>query len=410
MAYVRGDEGENPFFTQLYSARIELRDRFSLAHRLLQEREEALLLQLQEMEVAYREQHVGQFEQRNELLATKEQLYSSLKGNENRDILQTMLAPLEAKLKELEEGGKLRQRIKLNWDKEEQLKNLLKEFASIELCKMDFDYTNKLFPVRVACKCRIDSDAPGEFDYPTVVAINPKTNNIYIADAPNHRVQVFDQSCEYLSYFYYNMYTPAGIAFNNEEVYVTQFAGNILNIYTANGDFIVSLGCEGVGEVQFNHPYGICISEYNSCIYICERENNRVQVLNIDLSFNSFIAGLIRPKDVKVTNREIFVFDNSSPCIHVYSYERQLTREMVSYGNEVSSSYNFAIDLHSNILITDYEACCVIIFTREGKLIHSFGKGGKNAGEFIDPTGIAVDSEGTIIVASGNPDNCIQFF
>ena len=413
MANLRESERENSFLTQLESARSELRDKFSLAHRLLQEREEAMLLELKGIEDSYREQVQRQTQQKKELLATKEQLYSSLKGNENRDILQTLLAPLETKLRELEEVGELFQRIELSWNEEEQLRDLLKELGIIELKKIELDYTKKTMPVLVACKCRNNSNGPGEFDYPTVIAINSKTNNIYIADAPNHRVQVFDQFCNFIFSFCKNMYTPAGISFHNDYIYVTQYGGNTLNIYTANGDFIVSLGCRGNKELQFNFPFGICIPEYRDNIYICDRENNRVQVLNIDLSFNSFITGLIRPKDVKVTTEEIFVFDNSNPCIHVYNYEHQLTREIISYGNEncqVSSSYHFYIDLNSNILITDYETCCVLIFSTKGMLIHSFGHPGKNPGEFTDPTGIAVDAEDRIIVVSSNPNNCIQLF
>ena len=51
-----------------------------------------------------------------------------------------------------------------------------------------------------------------------------------------------------------------------------------------------------------------------------------------------------------------------------------------------------------------------IIFSKEGKEIYKFGKEGKRPGCFIEPRGIALDSEGRIIVASQNPDHCIQFF
>ena len=413
MASVRGDEGENSFLSQLGSARIELRDKFSRAHKLLQEREDAILRQLQEMENIYIEQHQRQNEQRKELLATKEQLHSSLKGNENQIILLSMLAPLEAKLKELEEGGEELQRIELNWNREEQLENFLKEICTVNLTTSNIDYTNKNKPVLVACKYRPNTCKDGEFKYPTVVAIDSKTNNIYIGDESNNRIQVFTQSCKFLFSFSEKMNCPAGICFHNDQVYVTQFASSTINIYKTNGEFIKSLGGEGENQLQFKGPFGAFISECKNLIFICERNNNRIQILNIDLSFNSFITGLVQPKDVKATKDEIFVLDRSNPCLHVYNYEYELLREIISYGKhgyQVSSSAQFSVDRYSDILISDYSACRVLIFSRDGQLIHSFGKRGIGAGEFTDPTGIAIDSEGRIIVASRNPDHCIQFF
>ena len=88
--------GESPFLSQLESARIELRDKFFRAHKLLQEREETMLRQLQEIENSFRKECLLRAGRRKELLATKEKLQSSLKGN--TDVLQLMLAPLNAKV------------------------------------------------------------------------------------------------------------------------------------------------------------------------------------------------------------------------------------------------------------------------------------------------------------------------
>ena len=414
MASIRRDEGENSFLSQLESARIELRDKFSRAHKLLQEREEAIFRQLQEIENIYIEQHLRQNEQRKELLATKEQLHSSLKGNENQTILLSMLAPLEAKLKGLEEGGEGLQRIELNWNREEQLENFLKEICTVKfLTKSNIDYTNKNKPVLVACKYRPNTSKDGKFKYPTVVAIDSKTNNIYIGDETNNRIQVFNESCEFIFSFSENMNMPAGICFHKSQIYVTQYCSHAVNTYSTNGEFIISKGNKGNKQLQFDCPFGICSSELNNSLYICDRNNNRVQILNPDLSFNSFVLGLINPRDVKVAREEILVLDSQNPCIHVYNSEHELMRELISYGNaecQVSYSLHFCIDRDSNILFTDFSTCCVLIFTRGGKLIHKFGNKGKNAGGFFDPRGIAIDSKERIIVASRNPDHCIQFF
>ena len=210
------------------------------------------------------------------------------------------------------------------------------------------------------------------------------------------------------------MKLPAGMCFREDEVLVTQYGKACINIYTSECKFIESIGNKGTNQLEFKNLFGICFSKHRKTIYVCEWGNNRVQVLNFDLSFNSFIFGLFEPKHVEVSGEEIFVLDTSNPCIHVYNYEHELIREFVSYGNEafqVSRSTNFCIDQNSNILITDRLCCCVLMLSsRNGSLIYKFGKKGKGPGEFISPRGIAVTSEGIIVVSSHNPDHCIQFF
>ena len=60
--------------------------------------------------------------------------------------------------------------------------------------------------------------------------------------------------------------------------------------------------------------------------------------------------------------------------------------------------------------MTDMSGNYVLIFTGEGGLIHRFGSVGAGRGEFIVPSGIAVNSENRIIVASWSTDYCIQLF
>ena len=373
-----------------------------------------MLLELQIIEDSYREQVQRQTQQKIELLLSKEQLYSSLKGNENRDILQTLLAPLEAKLRELEEQVNILQRTELNWNKTVAMKDLIKELSfTLEYKRITTEYSQSI-PILMACKCKPDTNKHGNFKGPTFIVIEPETKQIYIGDEPNNRIQVFNQSCKFLYTFSTNMDHPAGMCFHNGEVLVTQHRGNCVNVYTIECRFLGSIGNKGNNQLQFKNPFGICSSKYTGTVYICEWGNNRVQVLNLDLSFNSFILGLFEPKAIQVTIKEIFVLDTNNPCIHVYNYEHELIRELISYGmatKQVSRSSNFCIDQDSNILITDQSICCVLIFnSRDGSLIYRFGEKGKEPGEFTDPRGITVTSEGIIIVSSSNPDRCIQFF
>ena len=71
---------------------------------------------------------------------------------------------------------------------------------------------------------------------------------------------------------------------------------------------------------------------------------------------------------------------------------------------------SFCLDIEFNILMTDFSAGSVMIFSNRGELLNKFGKRGEGRGDFISPTGIATDREGRIIVLSRNPKHCIQKF
>ena len=67
--------------------------------------------------------------------------------------------------------------------------------------------------------------------------------------------------------------------------------------------------------------------------YIAEYANNRVQCLNLDLTFNSFIDNIFGSRDVKLTSNEIVVLSIRNPCVSLYTYSHQLIREMIPRGD-----------------------------------------------------------------------------
>ena len=265
----------------------------------------------------------------------------------------------------------------------------------------------------VAGKHRYErSSAPGEFNDPRSIAIDSVTNNIYICDAGNNRVQVFNESLEFLFSFSEEMNSPFGICIHLSEVYVTQFAANSLSVYSPEGRYIQSVGREGKEELEFDWPRGVAVSTVNNLIYICDCWNNRIQCLNLDLTFNSFIFKVTHPRDIKLTSRDVVVSTEIIPCIHFYDYSHQLIREIIirGEGNQVINPWYFCLDRECNILMTSLSRHNVLIFSDRGQLLHQFGKRGEGRGDFIFPAGITVDRHDRIIVASRNPNHCIQLF
>ena len=403
--------GENLFISHLDRVRVELREKVARAHQVLQERETALLSELQELEDIYRGE--GENYQIDQLRTSKELLISTLTDNKNQESLLQTVALLDTKMREvatnLQTARDWLGRVELEWD--ENLERILSSTGSI-LVEVP-DYKEKGNPVMVFGKHRKEKSlAPREFYEPRSIAIDSDTNNIYICDGCNNRVQVYNESLEFLFSFTEEMNIPVRICIYLDEVYVAQRDANSLCVYSTEGRYIQSVGRRGNKELEFHWLGGIAVSTVNNLIYICDCWNNRIQCLNLNLTFNSFISEVMEPSDIKLTQQNVVVLTGGSPCIQFYNYSHQLIREIITQrsGNHLMNSLHFCLDRVFNILITDCSADCVLIFSSEGQLLHKFGKRGEERGEFIFPTGIAVDRKDRIIVVSHNSNNCIQLF
>ena len=202
------------------------------------------------------------------------------------------------------------------------------------------------------------------------------------------------------------MKAPEGICIHNKLAYVTD--DDSLNVYNTNGKFLKSVGKKGKKKLEFDSPSGVAVCENKNRIYICD--TNRIQCLNLNLTFHSVISDVTRPLDIKLTPEEIMVLTHGDHWIQYYNYANKLIREIIPLGGPGSSPFNFCIDVDQNILVTYWSDHYAVIFTSKGELIQSIGGKGEERGKFYRPTGIAIDSEKRIIVASQNHENCLQMF
>ena len=404
--------GEESFLSHVERVRSEIHTKFIGAHELLQAREADLSAELQRLVDEYTGDELVL--QIKELTVSKDALKIALTKNTNKEILDQSLGPINTLIKELE--TKLRtakdsyQSVSLEWDVE--LEKKLSVAGEIRLNAVNEairDYKEIGDPVAVFGKHSEEASLPGVFWYPNGIAINPVNDYIYFCDFGNNRVQVFNKSFEFVFQFSEKMNSPNGICIEQNKVYVTQNSSHCLNVYSTEGKYLDSVGVKGKNELEFEQPRGLDISTEKDRIYIAEYENDRIQCLNLDLKFNSFINDIYGALDVKLTSIEIVVLSLRNPCVSLYTYSHQLIREMVP-SSDGNRPFYFILDKSLNILFTDYGTHCVSIFSFGGELIHRFGKEGEKRGEFIEPTGITIDCGGRIIVASYTPEYCIHVF
>ena len=247
-----------------------------------------------------------------------------------------------------------------------------------------------------------------QLNCPWGVTVNHNTGNIYVADLFNNCVKVFDNTAKYLSKFgdrkgEGKMYHPRGLLICGNRVFVSH--NHCVLVYELDGKFVSRIASAGSGELQFVSPFGLSTDESNNDIYICDCSNNRIQIISENLQYKSQFGkdALYRPLDITLYKDNIFVLDQSNPCLHIYNKDLVLQKSVVTRGEEqqVINPYFFFIDKFGYILITDYNSDSILILNSEFEFVHKIS--------VTKPKGITMDEEDRIIVTC-DVSKCLQIF
>ena len=284
--------------------------------------------------------------------------------------------------------------------------------AVSKLCKLvetvsEIDYKSKTQSV-ISVRDRGTGDE--QLNKPLGVTVDHNTGHIYVADQWNKCVKVFDNTAKYVFKFGDSggegkMDYPIGLVICCDKVLITQNS-NIL-IYQLNGKFVTRIGNEGSGNLQFNFPFGLATDESNNDIYICDKSNNRVQIISQNFQYKSQFGKdiLYYPLDIKLYRDSIFIIDRSNPCLHVFNRDLVLQKSVVTRGEGQQVVYPrfFYIDKFGSILISDCDSNSILILSSEFEFIHKISTSNR-------PMGITMDKEDRVIVVCQSTNNCLQIF
>ncbi len=131
----------------------------------------------------------------------------------------------------------------------------------------------------------------GGVNCPAGVAVN-RRGEIVVVECSGHCVTVFSPSGQRLRSFSTRgsgqgqFQFPCVVAVDGEEnVLVADRENYRIQKFTVHGEFLTAVGAKGSGPLQFVHPRGIALNASNGRVYMVDSENNRIQILNSDLSY-----------------------------------------------------------------------------------------------------------------------------
>jgi DNA-binding beta-propeller fold protein YncE len=139
---------------------------------------------------------------------------------------------------------------------------------------------------------------------------------------------------------------------------------------TPSGHFELVIGSRGHTAGKFNRPRGITYYAPEKTIFVVDWDG-RIQKFTTN---GQFRASWIMPKIEKGKPEDLCIAKNG------------------------------------NLLVADTHYSRITEFTRDGRLVRTFGRYGRNPGEFIYPVGICCDNEGNIYVSEYGENDRIQKF
>ena len=127
-----------------------------------------------------------------------------------------------------------------------------------------------------------NGSANGQFQHPLCAAFDD-ANSLYVTDFSGHRVQVFTAKGQFLRTFTNKangekLKSPYAITIDSSNtVYASEKGQHSVSVFTSQGDYITSFGGQGANEGQFSSIYGLSVDQSDSII-VSDRSNGRLQI------------------------------------------------------------------------------------------------------------------------------------
>lgn len=177
-------------------------------------------------------------------------------------------------------------------------------------------------------------------------------------------------------------YGPFGVGFSQGRLFIADSCNHRVLVMSLTGHVLFSIGARGSERGQFEYPE--CLATFaDGSVAVSDKDNHRIQVFDPRGRFLNYI-----PSDWQQVR------------------QRPVDGSLASRGS-LSGPMGMVTDRRDRLYVCDCGSHRVQIFTRDGRWLWSSDTVSKDSPVFRSPTGVAIDEDGQVYVAS---DHCVQVF
>ena len=250
---------------------------------------------------------------------------------------------------------------------------------------------------------------------PWDVAVNRK-GEIIVAECSGHCISIFSSNGRWINTVGEGgsedeqFVEPRGVEVDGDDNILVADGGNDrIQKFTAHGKFLAKVGEKGTKHLEFKNPTAVAVNHINGKLYICDRQNHRIQILKSDLTFSGIFGSYGSdegqfncPRDVAFDSTgNVYVADTEGHRVQVFTAEGKFLRRFGKKGGgdgELKFPSSVSIGSNDMVYVSERNNNRISMFTSDGHFMRSFGTWGKRPGQFNSPHGIAVDREGHVYV------------
>ena len=254
---------------------------------------------------------------------------------------------------------------------------------------------------------------------PYGIAFNSRGERV-VSEWGSHQIAIFDIRGQRIRTFGSygdspeQMVLPSGIAIDDmDNMYVSSY--NKLQKFTSNGELMKCVGQRGSKKGEFDDPRGLAL--HNNQVYLCDSNNHRIQVFDLDLNFIQSIGSHGKgtgefdvPLDVQFDtagymyiaefdNHRVQVLDRSGHYIRVFGME----------GNRKLNGPSSLHIVDKYVYVSDHTGHCIIVYDTSGRFVTLIDWWSRKEGEFVSLQCISSCANGFIYVCDKDK-NRIQIF
>ena len=268
--------------------------------------------------------------------------------------------------------------------------------------------------------------ADGSFSAPSRAATD-SSNNVYVTDSGNSRVQKFSSTGTFLSKFgtlgigngQFLTGSASGVAIDSAgNVYVVDKLSNRVEKFNSAGTFVTAWGTLGTGNAHFNAPTGIAVDPSSGNVSVADTANKRIQeftsgggYLTQWGSVGTGDGNFTSPSGVAVDSTgDVYVADSGNSRIQKFTPTGSFITKWGSlgtgdgqFGATTTTTLDLAVGSSDNVIVVDPTNNRVQKFRPIGTFITKWGTAGSGNGQFTLPSGVAISSADEVyVVDSGN--------